>query len=120
MASGDRFPDAEGFGIDERKPESVRLGKFNHTKLTTGYPSLPSSSLSARRGPTRAAAAHRRICYNSCRNRHCPQCQAAAAKEWLADRQAELLPVPYFHVVFTLPGPIADIANQNNTDLISR
>ena len=57
--------------------------------------------------------AHLRISYNSCRNRHCPKCQAAAAKEWLADRQAELLPVPYFHVVFTLPGPIADIAYQN-------
>jgi hypothetical protein len=54
-----------------------------------------------------------RISYNSCGNRHCPKCQAAAAKEWLADRQAELLPVPYFHVVFTLPGPIADIAYQN-------
>src|SRR5262249_20475334 len=53
------------------------------------------------------------ISYNSCGNRHCPKCQAAAAKEWLADRQAELLPVPYFHVVFTLPGPIADIAYQN-------
>ena len=57
--------------------------------------------------------AHRRICYNSCRDRHCPKCQAAAAKQWLADRRAELLPVPYFHVVFTLPGPIADIAYQN-------
>jgi hypothetical protein len=57
--------------------------------------------------------AHLRICYNSCRNRHCPKCQAAAAKEWLADRQTELLPVPYFHVVFTLPGPVADIAYQN-------
>jgi hypothetical protein len=57
--------------------------------------------------------AHLRISYNSCRNRHCPKCQAAAAKEWLADRQAELLPVPYFHVVFTLPGPIADIAYHN-------
>ena len=57
--------------------------------------------------------AHLRISYNSCRNRHCPKCQAAAAKEWLAERQAELLPVPYFHVVFTLPGPIADIAYQN-------
>ena len=57
--------------------------------------------------------AHLRISYNSCRNRHCPKCQAAAAKEWLADRQAELLPVPYFHVVFTLPGSIADIAHQN-------
>jgi len=51
-----------------------------------------------------------RIAYNSCRNRHCPKCQAAAAKQWLAERQAELLPVPYFHVVFTLPVAIADIA----------
>jgi Putative transposase/Transposase zinc-binding domain len=59
------------------------------------------------------ACAHLRISYNSCRNRHCPKCQAAAAKEWLADRRAELLPVPYFHVVFTLPGAIADIAYQN-------
>src|ERR1700748_3138913 len=57
--------------------------------------------------------AHLRISYNSCRNRHCPKCQAVAAKEWLADRQAALLPVPYFHVVFTLPGPIADIAYHN-------
>ncbi len=57
--------------------------------------------------------AHMQIAYNSCRNRHCPKCQAIAAKEWLAERQAELLPVPYFHVVFTLPAPIADIAYQN-------
>jgi hypothetical protein len=53
--------------------------------------------------------AHLRICYNSCRNRHCPKCQASAAKEWLAGRQGELLPVPHFHIVFTLPGPIADL-----------
>jgi Putative transposase/Transposase zinc-binding domain len=53
------------------------------------------------------------IAYNSCRNRHCPKCQGAAARDWLADREAELLPVGYFHVVFTLPGPIADIAFQN-------
>jgi hypothetical protein len=56
---------------------------------------------------------HTLIAYNSCRNRHCPKCQGAAAKEWLAERQAELLPVPYYHVVFTLPAPIADIAYQN-------
>ena len=54
-----------------------------------------------------------RIAYNSCRNRHCPKCQGAAAKEWLAEREAELLPAPYYHVVFTLPAPIADIAYQN-------
>jgi hypothetical protein len=57
--------------------------------------------------------AHERIAYNSCRNRHCPKCQGAAARDWLADRAAELLPIGYFHVVFTLPGLIADIAYQN-------
>ena len=57
--------------------------------------------------------AHTLIAYNSCRNRHCPKCQGAAAKQWLAERQAELLPVGSFHIVFTLPAPIADIAYQN-------
>ena len=57
--------------------------------------------------------AHTTIAYNSCRNRHCPKCQGAAAREWMAAREAELLPVAYFHVVFTLPGPIADIAYHN-------
>ena len=59
------------------------------------------------------ACGHTVIAYNSCRNRHCPKCQGAAAKEWLAQREAELLPVPYFHLVFTLPARIADIAYQN-------
>jgi DNA-directed RNA polymerase subunit RPC12/RpoP len=53
------------------------------------------------------------IAYNSCRNRHCPKCQSGAAKRWLELRQADLLPVEYYHVVFTLPAPIADIAYQN-------
>src|ERR1700736_5909444 len=57
--------------------------------------------------------AHTIIAYNSCRNRHCPKCQGAAAREWLADREAELLSVPYFHVVYTLPAAIRDIAYQN-------
>jgi hypothetical protein len=56
---------------------------------------------------------HTRIAYNSCRNRHCPKCQGAGAKQWLAEREADLLPVGYFHIVFTLPAPIADIAYQN-------
>ena len=56
---------------------------------------------------------HTVIAYNSCRNRHCPKCQGTAAKEWLAAREADLLPVPYFHVVFTLPAAIANIAYQN-------
>ena len=58
-------------------------------------------------------AGHMAVAYNSCRNRHCPKCQGAAARDWLADRKAELLPVGYFHVVFTLPAPIADIAFYN-------
>ena len=53
------------------------------------------------------------VSYNSCRNRHCPKCQSNAAQRWLEARQADLLPVQYFHVVFTLPAPIADIAYQN-------
>ena len=57
--------------------------------------------------------AHTIIAYSSCRNRHCPKCQGAAAKEWLAAREADLLPVPYYHLVFTLPAPIAAIAYQN-------
>ena len=61
--------------------------------------------------------AHEHIAYNSCRNRHCPKCQGAAAKDWLAARQAELLLVPYYHVVFTLPAPIADIAYQNKAEI---
>ena len=56
-----------------------------------------------------------RQAYNSCRNRHCPKCQGLARAEWLADRQADLLPTQYFHVVFTVPAPIAEIAFQNKT-----
>ena len=56
-----------------------------------------------------------RIAYNSCRNRHCPKCQGQAARDWLEARQQDLLSVPYFHVVFTLPAPIAAIAFQNKT-----
>ena len=57
------------------------------------------------------------VSYNSCRNRHCPKCQSSAAKRWLDARQADLLPVEYYHVVFTLPAPIADIAYQNKAAL---
>jgi len=57
------------------------------------------------------------VSYNSCRNRHCPKCQSGAAKRWLDARQADLLPVEYYHVVFTLPAPIADIAYQNKATL---
>jgi hypothetical protein len=66
---------------------------------------------------------HTQISYNSCRNRHCPKCQSAAARDWLAERQAELLPVGYFHIVFTLPAAVADIAYHNKRlvyDLLMR
>jgi hypothetical protein len=66
---------------------------------------------------------HHRIAYNSCRNRHCPKCQGAAAKDWLAAREADLLPAGYFHLVFTLPAEIGGIAYQNKTvvyDLLFR
>jgi hypothetical protein len=59
------------------------------------------------------ACGHTIIAYNSCRNRHCPKCQGAAARDWLAQRKAELLPVLYFHVVYTLPAAIADLAYTN-------
>ncbi|HLJ18816.1 MAG TPA: IS91 family transposase [Stellaceae bacterium] len=66
---------------------------------------------------------HWRIAYNSCRNRHCPKCQGAAARSWLAEREADLLPIGYFHVVFTLPAEVADIAFTNKAlvyDLLFR
>ena len=69
------------------------------------------------------ACGHTRIAYNSCRDRHCPKCQGAAAREWLAARQADLLPVGYFHVVFTVPAEIAGIAFHNKAvvhDLLFR
>jgi hypothetical protein len=66
---------------------------------------------------------HTQIAYNSCRNRHCPKCQGVAARDWLAAREADLLPVPYFHLVFTLPAAIAAIAYPNKAiiyDLLFR
>ena len=60
---------------------------------------------------------HTHIAYNSCRNRHCPKCQGAVAKDWLVARQAELLPVAYYHVVFTLPASISHIAYQNKATI---
>ncbi len=69
------------------------------------------------------ACDHTHIAYNSCRNRHCPKCQGVAARDWMEARAADLLPVPYYHVVFTLPAPIADIAYTNKAvvyDLLLR
>jgi hypothetical protein len=104
-----------------------QLEEIARIKLAASAPS-PCAAMKSEPGPPMtlggAAAAgvhvarcedcaHTVIAYNSCRNRHCPKCQGAAAKEWLAEREAELLPVGYFHLVFTLPGPIADVAYHN-------
>ena len=72
---------------------------------------------------SQGACSHTRNSYNSCRNRHCPKCQGHARRQWLAKREAELLPVPYFHIVFTLPEPLRPIAFQNKSvvyDLLFR
>ena len=69
------------------------------------------------------ACGHQRISFNSCRNRHCPKCQSLVRAQWLEDRQADLIPVEYFHVVFTLPEAVAAIAYQNKAvvyDLLFR
>ncbi len=62
-----------------------------------------------------SACEHQQIAYNSCRNRHCPRCQGSAAHRWLEARQADLLPVEYYHLVFTLPAPISDLAYSNKS-----
>jgi hypothetical protein len=79
---------------------------------------VPSSAAARRRSAVtlhvaRTTPAATQPSPNSCRDRHCPKCQGAAAREWLADREAELLPVGYFHVVYTLPAPLREIAYQN-------
>ena len=114
-----------GYG-DERGPPPLSTAhgpatdqrvdhQFRHRRVA--QPRSADTSSAARTARTSA------IAYNSCRNRHCPKCQAAAARQWLEDREAELLPVPYYHVVFTLPAAIGAIAFQNKTavyDLLFR
>ena len=81
-------------------------------KVMSAIESCRTAALGGHVARCEDCAAHD-IAYNSCRNRHCPKCQGAAAREWMEEREAELLPVPYFHVVFTLPAAIGDIAYQN-------
>ena len=88
----------------------VSLGQL---KVMSAIESCRTAALGGHVARCENDCGHTAIAYNSCRNRHCPKCQGAAAREWLAEREAELLPVPYFHVVFTLPAAIADIAYQN-------
>ena len=97
----------------------VSLGQL---KVMSAIETLPHRGARRPRRGLRGLRPHA-IAYNSCRNRHCPKCQGAAARDWLAAREADLLPVGYFHVVFTLPAEIADIAYQNKAvvyDLLFR
>jgi Putative transposase/Transposase zinc-binding domain len=100
-----------GYGAAWRKANAghVSLGQL---KVMSAIESCRTAALGGHVARCENCA-HTQISYNSCRNRHCPKCQGAAAREWLAAREAELLPVPYYHVVFTLPAAIADIAYQN-------
>jgi Transposase zinc-binding domain len=94
-------------------------------RATQGQPAVPRPAQDHGRDRGMPNASARRSCralrglrrdarrYNSCRKRHCPKCQGLARLQWLADRRTELLPVPYFHVVFTVPAPIAALALQN-------
>ena len=113
--------DAPRAGGGGHLPPPWRAFRARTTLAHLGRPNAVSWRRSRRAGRRRWAAMSStaptagmvRIAYNTCRNRHCPKCQGLARADWLADRQAELLPVPYFHVVFTLPAPIAEIAFQN-------
>jgi hypothetical protein len=94
-----------------RRAQASRLGRVERRVMSA----IELCRTAALGGHTEICAACGlvRCAYNSCRNRHCPKCQGQARAEWLAARQAELLPVGYFHGVFTLPAPVAEIAFQN-------
>jgi hypothetical protein len=99
----------------------VRLGQL---KVMSAIERCRTAALGGHVGRCEnGACGHIVIAYNSCRNRHCPKCQGAAARDWMEAREAELLPAPYFHVVYTLPSQLRDIAYQNKRvvyDLLMR
>ena len=99
------------FGADWRAKHAGRLSR-DHLRVMGAIETCRTAALG---GHAEACGdcGHLHISYHSCRNRHCPKCQGLERAEWLADRQAELLPVPYFHVVFTVPPAVAEIAFQN-------
>jgi hypothetical protein len=112
MSSGLEVADIFGrHGEAYRRAHDAHLGRVERRVMSA----IELCRTAALGGHTEICADCGLVCcaYNSCRNRHCPKCQGQARAEWLAARQAELLPVPYFHVVFTLPAPVAEIAFQN-------
>jgi hypothetical protein len=116
--TGHRLEVAEVF----RTYESDFLAKWGHTlgpRQRKAFAAIRDCRTAALGGHLDECdeCGHRAISYNSCRNRHCPKCQALARAKWLAEREAELLPVPYFHVVFTLPQNIGALALQNAREI---
>src|SRR5258708_38871816 len=112
-------PALEVADIFRRHGEAFRQARAGHLG---GIERRVMGAITARRTAVRGGHGEQcddcgatRIAYNSCRNRHCPKCQGLTRAQWLADRQAELLPAPYFHVVFTLPAPIGEVAFQNKS-----
>jgi len=111
--------------VNTRRPEVADVLRTFAAAYREAYPSSPEQERVLRQLPLCRTASlgghklrcdscgHEEISYNSCRDRHCPKCRAAARAEWLAARERELLDVPYFHVVFTLPDELAAIALQN-------
>jgi len=113
--------------MNPRRPEMADIVRTHHSEFLARWNPVLSreqrKALRDIRGCRSAAlggrveqcdrCGHRVILYNSCRNRHCPKCQATARARWLAQRETALLPVPYFHVVFTLPSQIGRLALQN-------
>lgn len=99
------------FGPAWRKANAGRIG-LGQLKVMTAIERCRSAALGGHVLRC-TSCSEQQISYNSCRNRHCPKCQSSAAHRWLEDRQADLLPVEYFHVVFTMPAQISDIAYQN-------
>jgi len=87
-----------------------------HLKILTAIVSCRTSVLGGHIDEC-SGCGHRAISFNSCRNRHCPKCQSNARDRWLDARRSELLPVPYAHVVFTLPGQLAPLALQNKSEI---
>jgi len=87
-----------------------------HLKILTAIVSCRTSVLGGHIDEC-SGCGHRAISFNSCRNRHCPKCQSNARDRWLDARRSELLPVPYAHVVFTLPGQLASLALQNKSEI---
>lgn len=110
-------PKLEVADIFRRHGEAWRMANAGHVSLTQRrvMTAIEICRTAALGGHVERCedCAHTRIAYNSCRNRHCPKCQWSAAERWLAAREAELLPVPYYHVVFTLPAAVGAIAYQN-------